>query len=152
MADSEPDGFDDLTSPAAKIASLEDELQQTRCHLDCIVGKLAEAEGNYERVQCENAILQKQVALLKKELATFTHAGDSQAVNSPQGDHAQQCGPTNEHGKNLYFHCGLPVRMVEHCLCVSLFFHFANQKYRTIIIMIIHVRFSQKRYVGPDFY
>ena len=127
MADSEPDGCDDLTSPAAKIASLEAELRETKCHLNCIIGKLSEAEGNYERVQCENALLQKQVALLKKELATFRHADNLQAVNSPGGDRTvtQQCGPTKERGKNLLFQMLFALftnfpDLGSHCIVTSL--------------------------------
>ena len=101
MADLETEVFGDLTSPSSRIASLEVELQETQHHLDCVVGKLTEAESNYERVQCENAMLHKQVALLKKELAAYMGGENLQAVSSPDGDHGQQCNTTRKCGKNL---------------------------------------------------
>ncbi|KAK2176118.1 hypothetical protein NP493_682g01017 [Ridgeia piscesae] len=90
MADIDTDVSDDVRSPSSRILSLEAELQETRHQLNCFVGKLAEAESNYERVQCENVVLQRQVVLLKKELAAYKAGQTTQTVNSAEGDHCQQ--------------------------------------------------------------
>ena len=101
MADIDTDVSDDVRSPSSRILSLEAELQETRHQLDCFVGKLAEAESNYERVQCENVVLQRQVVLLKKELAAYKAGQTTQTVNSAEGDHCQQDQATSLCGKNL---------------------------------------------------